>query len=346
MLLLNKRLTSILFFFISLLLASYLVNFVLLKIVFSVHTTINNDHFIAAREIYEINSRKYNDIDKIIIFGSSMSREGIDQDYLMDNGLKLFQIYNISVSSGTPADSYLMLNNIKNKESIKLAIIALAPWQFQKEYTQDFNKSLGAHLFFKPIPILFLYDKNRPEQTWFLKNSVASLFNFYKYNDHLKQLIDYNNLSFWKTEEERIKKPAIWQQYKYSENKPEAYFVNELNKEENYIKYSNGNYHWEIESNIQLKALANFFRELENENIPSIIINMPVNPQKEKFYEKELRGNYKQAVMSVLPSNGEFYDYSSCYNKDYFIDFNHLNEKGRLQLSQELEKIIEKNYAL
>ena len=345
MLLLNRRLASILFFFILLLLANCLVNFLLLKIVFSVHTTINHDHFIAAREIYEINSREYNNVDKIIIFGSSMSREGIDQDYLMENDLKQFQVYNISVSGGTPTDYYLMLNNIKNKEKIKLAVVTLAPWQFQKEYTQEFSKSVGAHLFFKPIPIFSLRE-DRFEQMWFLRNSVASLFNFYKYNDYLNQIIDHKSLSFWKTKEERTKKPAVWQQYKYSENKPETYFVNELNNEENYIEYSNDNYHWGIESNIQIKALANFFRELENENIPSIIINAPVNPQKEKLYETGLRENYKQAVTSILPSNGEFYDYSLYYDKAYFIDFNHLNAMGRLHFSQELERIIEKNHAL
>lgn len=327
-----KRPVSIFIFLFFLVSVNFLVNFFLLKIIFSAEPFLNDDYFVAGRNIYEIN--KNNNTGKIIIFGSSMGREGIDQEYLLNNNNQRYQVYNLSVSSGKPTDYYLMLKKISKKEEIKLAIVTLEPWAFNKKYTKEYSQSPGARLFSG-----FL------DKTGAWENNFASLFNFYRYSDYFNQIIDRHNLSFWKAEEERKKEVEPWRQYKYPEDKSEDYFIAELQKKENYLEYNDDEYFWREDDNIQLKALKEFFAELEKNNIPSLVINIPVHPLKKEFYGKGLESNYQRAIASVIPLNGKLYDYSSHYEKDCFVDFNHLNEKGRTHLSQEIDNLIRKDYA-
>jgi hypothetical protein len=326
-----------LYFFISLLLISWLINSFSLKFLFS-SNSIDNDYFVALKNIYYLNLDKKQ--NKIIILGSSMSREGIDQEYI-SNRLNHIKVYNLSVSSGKPTDFYLILNNIKNIKKINLVIITLAPWMFQNKYTQEINDDTGLHLFFKPVPVLKLFSNIQP--SWFLKNTLSSIWGFYGYNDFLNQTVDHQNLSFWKTKEERTK-PDVWQQYKYKEGQPESYFLSIIQNREKPEERFNANYNWDEEKNIQYKALKELLYQLQSKKIPTLIVSMPLNPYIDEVYEDGIEEQYEILLDSISSSNIKVYNYSRDYSKDMFIDFYHLNKEGRDVFSQELYKIIEENY--
>lgn len=191
---------------------------------------IEDDYLIALQKIDRIN--KNNNHDQIIIFGSSMSREGIDDGYLKET-LDNQQIYNLSISSGKPSDFFFLFERIKNKQKINLVVINLSQWMFQKKFSDDVEngKDLSTKRFFLPKIALKFINLDVSNIKWFMEYTISSTMVSLRYNDYIKKIIDHNNLSFWKIPEERDF-PVISSQYRYSHNKPEKYFLDYLSDDE------------------------------------------------------------------------------------------------------------------
>jgi hypothetical protein len=321
------------------LIANYFIGafFVLL---FNKSQTIDDDYAIAMQKLYLLNS---DNKEKIIFFGSSMSREGLNLHYFKEE-FQDYRVYNFSISSGKPSDFYFIYNKIKDKKKVKFIIITTSPWIFQKKYTEDINSGNDPFttLIFDPIVVANVVNLRDVNFSWYIKESIFSMIPFYQYNDYLKKIIDHRNMSLWKTKEERMQPQPITI-YRYSENKPESYFLEELGKEKNYHEYSSINYCWDNTKNIQIKSL-NLLLSKINHNLTSVaIIDMPVNPNKLAFYDEELSSNYLE-IMNNLSQTAKFFDLSAQYSADNFIDFNHLNEKGRNSFSYDLRNLIKDNY--
>lgn len=315
---------------------SFLIDF------FCQSRTIDNDYVLAIQELHRLNS----DIrDKIVIFGSSMGREGIDSQYLQQTiGEDKVSVYNFSISSGKPSDFYLIYRQITEKEKIKLVVLTISPWAFEKMYTGNIKTGVDVftNLAFKPTPIFEIMGWPDTGTLWFLRESVISAVPIYKYNEYFQKIIDQKNLSFWKQPQEKAKLES-WRQYRYPENKPEEYFIEELKKEKNYEEYRNINYDWEPGENLQIRALVRLIRGLEEKAIPVLVVDMPVNPYKQAFYEEGLVESYSAAVRLAL-GQSRFTDFSFTYPKEDFVDFNHLNSRGRERFSQDLADILKNSY--
>jgi len=325
--------------FAILLLMVWTVGIFLVNIVLS-DESVNDDYIVAAKIVRQINN---DPSDKIIIFGSSMGREGLDQQYIQNqlNGVK---VYNLSVSSGKPSDFYLMLARIRLNNRIKLVVITLSPWIFQKKYTDDVisGNDVFTNLFFNPFKIGDIARFRELKSDWFIDSTISSFNPFYRYNSYFRKIIDQNQLSFWRRPSERSK-ATPWEQYAYRESKPESYFVDELGKDANYAEYKNDNFYWDAGKNIQITALRKLTNELFKNNILTLAIDMPVNPYKEKLYDNGLIENYRASIK--LPLTGsKYHDFSFVYPKDNFIDFNHLNVSGRARFSQDILVLISRDY--
>lgn len=312
-------------------------------IVYSYHL-IDDYYYVANQKLRQLNESEKS--DKILVFGSSMSREGIDPEILTKD-LSAFDVFKFSVTRGKPMDFYLMWRNIREekREEAKLVIISLSPWMFSKKLTLHTEQEEGTRVFFKSSAILALYGREAWNLDWFARQSVASVSSFYRYGDYIDQMLDHKNLSLWKFKGERAiaKAPP---EYRYSENKPESYFLEQLQNKENLRIYSLSNYTWDIKENIQMRALQQLLHELQQKQIPVLVMDMAVNPYRKQLYESGLEEAYKQFVESAVSSYGKLYDFSSSYDKENFIDFSHLNPKGRQQFSEDLREIIVEDYAL
>jgi len=315
---------------------SFLIDF------FCQSRTIDNDYVLAVQELHRLNSDSQ---DKIVIFGSSMGREGIDSQYLQGTiGEDKVSVYNFSISSGKPSDFYLIYRQITEKEKIKLVVLTISPWAFEKMYTGNIKTGVDVftNLAFKSAPIFEIMGRSDINALWFLRESVISAVPLYKYNEYFQKILDQKNLSFWKLPQERAKLES-WRQYRYPENKPEEYFIEELKKEKNYEEYRNANYDWAEERNIQLKALGLLVSGLKKQSIPILVCDMPVNPYKQAFYEEGLIEGYSAAVRLAL-GQSRFTDFSFAYPKEDFVDFNHLNSQGRERFSWDLADILKNSY--
>jgi len=324
------------FFFVVLLIGDFLLEN------FCHSRTIDNDYAIAIQDLCLINE---DDASKVVFFGSSMAREGIDRRYLEDE-FKGYRFYNFSFSSGKPSDFYFIFSKIKQKENIKLAVITISPWVFQKRYTDDLTRGTDVFtsLLFDPFVFYRIADWRDTDRSWLLRQSIFYVMPLYRYGDYLHKIFDHQNISFWKTKSERAV-AETWIPYKYWENKPESYFAEELGKESNYEEYRNSNYYWDKNQNIQMKSLEILVREMEEKSIPVIIVDMPVNPYKQNIYEDGLVSNYVAGI-DLLAPRSRFVDYSFVYSRGNFIDFNHLNADGRFRFSRDLRELIKNEYGL
>jgi hypothetical protein len=337
-----SRSKSFFIFSASFLLLALLVDLFSSRIVYS-YPLIDDYYYAANQKLHQLNLSDPS--DKILILGSSMSREGIDPEILVKD-LGPLEIFKFSISKGKPTDFYLIWNKIEEekREEMKLVIVSLSPWMFAKKLTAQVDEQPGTRVFFDPQAVITLYGKETRNLDWFPRQTIASMSSFYRYGDYIEQMIDHKKLSFWKDSTERAiaKAPP---EYRYSKNQPQSYFAEELQNKENYRIYSRGNYNWDAERNVQIRALQYLLAELEQEKIPVMVLDMAVHPYRKHFYESGLEEEYKQLVQSVIPSHARFYDFSSSYEKESFIDFSHLNQKGRQQFSEDLREILEENYA-
>lgn len=324
---------------VSLLLMNWFIGSFLMDAVLS-DESVNDDYIMAEKMIRAINN---DDSEKILIFGSSMAREGIDQREI-EKRLGWVKVYNLSISSGKPSDFYLMLSKIRSKEKIKLAVFAFSPWMIQKKYTDDVvsGKDPFTNLMFDSVALAAIMPASILRSGWFAKSALTSLIPFHRHVKYFRNIFDQNDLSFWKKPDERVKAEA-WRQYNYWENKPESYFAEELGKESNHAEYSVGNCYWDGNENIQIRAWRKTISGLADRKIPVLAIDMPVNPYKKFLYEDGLAGRF-QAIFGSVPDGARFSDMSSVYPKENFIDFNHLNAGGRERFSNDLLAVFKKDY--
>lgn len=299
---------------------------------------IDDDNLAVVQKMEKINQGQ--SAEKIIIFGSSMSREGIDVDYLKKE-LSRDEIYNLSMSNGKPSDFYLLFSRIKDKAGIKLAVINISQWMMQKKYSDEFNngKDANANLFFLPAAAARICGFKNFNLAWFSKRTFVSFFPSLKYNSYLKRIIDHHNLSFWKLPSEKDAL-AVYSEYKYSANLPESYFVGQLKDENRKKDYSAGNYYWSEDDSVQTKSLGILLRELKKNNIPTMIVDAPVNPKIKELYHDGTQEKFLATVESLRRPSQNFYEMAFSYPKEDFIDFDHLNAAGRSVFSRDLAGLI------
>jgi len=328
--------------FLAVFVATFIViNEVSSDIVYSADL-IPNDYSEVQKELQRLNRETQQ--PKLVIFGSSMAREAIDQYYLKEQ-LGDFSIFKFAVSGGAPTDFYFLWSAARGREDIDIAVIPLSPWMFQKKNSHEIEQREGTGFFATPLSMARLYGPNASQATRFVKQGLTSPWDFYKFEAYLLDFVDRHNISFWKAQEQRA--TAAWKPFQYSINKPDAYFTKELKKGGNYSDYDSSNYDWNTQENVQLRAFTLLIAELQKNNTLVILVDMPVHPLKKEFYDEELERDYTAALSHIVGAETLVYDYSATYEKENFIDFNHLNASGRDLFTKELSELIKKaSYAL
>ena len=312
-----------------------LVDWILGEVIYH-YNYIDDDNFVAIQRI-----RKFNESDnknKIAIFGSSMSREGINEPYLSAS-FPGSEIYNFSVSSGVPDESFLMASQLKNIENAKLAIICILPWMFQKRYSGSIvdRSDVTTNIFFSPLAFLKIVPIGNINLNWFLGKTFYSFFNILKYNDFLKQIADHNDLSFWKPKNERLM-PVVWPEYRYIESYKEDYFTQSINDPAIKSRFDS-DYYWRVGDSVQMRALEAIIKLFEEKGVKVLVIDMPINLHIKELYGKDTETDFAAAIAAVVPAS-DFFEANFLYDKSKFIDFDHLNYKGRELFTSELIKKI------
>lgn len=92
-----------------------------------------------------------------------------------------------------------------------------------------------------------------------------------------------------------------------------------------------------------MRALKGFLSELDNQKIKVILIDSPINPYIKDLYDPEAENNFINTIKDCLNPYQKIYELAFKYPKSDFIDFNHLNHKGRRSFSEDLTEIIKEN---
>lgn len=285
--------------------------------------------------------KSYNKDIKTIIVGNSYPLNGIDQIKMNSSSI------NIALSG---QDLYysckLAENTIKNNTNIKNCIIGAGYFLFNHDLSRSKNEDEINKIRNVYYPIL--NDKHNLEDIECVErlelnkvvdnNLIRYLFNLEFLDKYFKSLVYIENNSYYNKRFSReitsilhrVKLSCISSDEKYEIGKNRAEQHNKLLKyNETYKEYRD--------------IFYKFIEFLKSKNIKIIIIVFPTT----KYYSEFLDEGYKKEFYNVInnikdKSDIELIDFSeeNIFNEEDFSDVDHLNEKGAVKVTNELNRRI------
>ena len=113
------------------------------------------------------------------------------------------------------------------------------------------------------------------------------------------------------------------------------------NQEQIVLELTNSNDVWRPvvtnETTRHKEALVYIVKTLQNEGIPVILINMPLNPLTSEKITDESRNNFYDLLNET---GAKWYDMEKDYDEEYFWDSHHMNYEGALEFSPVMADLI------
>lgn len=279
------------------------------------------------RRISKSNSQKI-----IFLVGSSQTREAFDMADI-NNAFKENKtiFYNLGISGGQPIDLFMIKNKLLNKNPYMIIYMSSIN-DFYVKY--GFNKM---KYYFSPnvIPYLFKYVNIET-----ISNHIGDLGNsffgesllLYKYKNSLtkifcKALMDRTGI----VNDNPISRIA------YYEDMTRPYFLEEIKKADGERFGINET----TRLNMVLFELC--ARDFVSRGIKFLVFDAPNHPLLKETYKRELDEQYRSLILNMAEKDGFIYLNSELlpsFMENDFVDFNHLNAKGRKKLTKFLEGYI------
>ncbi|MCB4790813.1 MAG: hypothetical protein LHV68_02895 [Elusimicrobia bacterium] len=272
---------------------------------------------------------------RLLIAGSSQAREGLDIDEI-NKTLKTinYSAYNLGISGdGHPLEMFMLANKmISRKPSVIIYMPFIA--SFYGEY--DYSKM---KYYFSPNILPFFYKYLGLRQLYRLRlylreDLLGELSVLYKYRDSIKPIFR-NMLKHYLKKEIRTGP----QKFAYTKNMPETYFTETICNVK--AKFKPG----EV-TELDKEVFEKFAEKVVSNNIKLIVIDGPANPLIKKCYDNSLDALYSGFISEESQKVGFTYIQEKelpKFNEDEFIDFSHLNAKGREKFTSYLGNYLKLN---
>lgn len=277
---------------------------------------------------------------KVLMIGTSQSREGIDFDTLNAHfNSQETHFYDLGVIGNFhPIDLYMIKNRIL---AIKPDVVVYSPHveSFYTPYKHQLANNL--EYYFNPSIIPFLtkhlrwedYDKDFREDL--LDSFVGSLSLFYKFRNHFGPVF-FTSLEYSLRIEDR---PAPKVSF-FTEPYPESYFIKQIEEIRKKEKFRYTRY-----TDLYQELFTIFAKDIVAHDIKFIVLNCPIHPLFPKIcspkvmadYHRFLREQGRQIGFTYTP-NEELPDFTA----QEFNDFTHLTLSGRARFTQFLIGYFEK----
>jgi hypothetical protein len=275
---------------------------------------------------YLLNQAKKDEGKKVMLVGTSQSREGFDVSVLnerfKDDNITF---YNLGSAAYSGVDLYMEIDRILDAKS---DLIVYMPYVGNFYLDYDFKR---LKYYYHPKIIPFFLDKigHKPflENRWFFFDAyMSNVFYFYKYRKEIKaslfNCLDYLIFHIGKKPEAKY--------FSYDENFPLEYFEDQV-KEYKGKKFYFSNY-----TEAEQDAFHKTIQAIKKSRTSFLVIDAPVNPRITSVYAPGVGISYETFLMQMLHNEGipfvgrkELPDFGA----DNFIDFTHLNSVGRAKLT-------------
>ncbi len=269
----------------------------------------------------------------VFLIGSSQVREDFDLEYLnRELGKENTTVYNLGVYGATPIEIFMLKDDLLEKRPDIIIYVAFAGTFYDDYNDNDFRRM---KYYFDPaiLPYFSKYFGTRMllSQRGALIDSLLGGFSpLYKYRDSIGR-----SILAAVQHHTRIKNWTEPRPYIYEENKPERYFLDEI-KKANGKRFVPRPY---TEMSRELFVL--FADDVVSNGVKLIYIDGPTHPLCKKLYGREIDTAYNSFISDQADKIGFVYLAESDlprFTEEEFIDFTHLNEKGRVKFSQFLKE--------
>jgi len=268
--------------------------------------------------------------NKILLVGSSEVREGLDAERLSaDFSKEGYIFYNIGFSSGHPLDLFMLKNKLFRVSPV-LILYMHDPRSFYSDYA-----FLKMPYYFDTniiLPMLkYLGAKAMLSYQGILEEAILGRWlPLYKYRQPIKRA-----LVNWLEQRRKGDRQTLRQVYK--ENKPRSYFLETIAKEPKKQYAVTGM------SALSQDLFSLFSKETVSRGIQFIVLEAPLHPLIGETYDKRICEENDAFLKAQAEAIGFVYlktAPSVLFTEQDFIDFTHLNQRGREKLTLFLEEYL------
>lgn len=275
----------------------------------------------------------------IHLVGTSQTREGFDTDIMNERFTgEGVTIHNLGAAAYSAMDFYMDVDSIiaSNPD-----LIVYTPYVGTFYLDYDFSR---LRFYFNINSITLLNDmlgyevliKNKRA---ILDSYLSYLLYFYKHREGVKAVFfnAVKHLVFNLGETHEVKL------FNYTDNFPPEYF------EQQYAKHEGNKFYLSRFTPVEKEAFRRAMAKLKAHNIPVLVMDAPGNPLIANTYQPEVRIDYDNFLQQEVVERGiPFLPLSDIpqFDKDDFIDFTHLNSRGRARLSEFLAGYLKENRQL
>ena len=286
---------------------------------------------------YFLDQAKKDEGKKVLLVGTSQSREGFDVRILNERFKNNdITFYNLGAAAYSGADLYMEIDRILDAEP---DLIVYMPYVGNFYLDYDFKR---LKYYYHPKIISFFLEKvgHKPllENKWFFCDAYLSYISyFYKYREELKPIL-YNVLDYFAFRRGKKVEPKY---FRYDENFELEYFEKQVKR------FKGKRFYFSDYTEAEQYAFHKTIQAIKKSETPFFVIDAPGNPRIKSVYVPEVGIAYEAFLTKILRDEGisflsrrELPDFAM----DEFIDFTHLNAVGRAKLTNFFAEYLEKNY--
>ena len=288
------------------------------------------------RELSVINFYSHKNISEdpdIYFIGTSQFKEGIDC-YIIEEDLKKanisFNCYNLAVNADSPLRRLTELDSII-RSSPEIVVIGTEIKEiYQSAEIPNSRLILVANkVFLDNASLRFFNDKQRELLTLHpVKRAIENRIYVVSYLNYItlnkispNSVADYEYRNNFKNPFQNIQNLSVQQKIEKIKNN--------VQENDTYSEFYG--------DSLNKLVFKHEIRELLNNNITVIIIDMPQDPLLPKYPSETTRNNY---LSFINDTGAPYFDFDNAYPSTYFHDVMHMNILGRTAFSHDAARII------
>jgi len=278
---------------------------------------------------------------KVFILGSSQAKQDYDLDYLHERfGSRGVRFYNLGMAgTSQPIDMFMMQERlVKHKPDVIIYMPFVA--SFYSGYKESGHNQIKYVFSHRVIPYLFTYLDREEFWTYrddFAQSVIGVICPLFKYREQINSVAAnvYKDLSGLDKRDGPMK-------YNYYKDALPEHFERE-------IKMAKGE-KFRVTQYTQINQVLfeKFADYLKEHGVKLIVVQGPTNPRIGDIYDRETVDPLYFSYLDYQQERNGFYLVRSkdipYIKKEEFIDFSHLNAKGRAKFSNYIGDYLEQNF--
>lgn len=263
---------------------------------------------------------------KILLIGSSITREDIDVDRLnAELGERGWEFHELGFDNGQPIDLAAIRERVA---AIRPAAVVYLPHSDSFYGNYDFKKlRYWFSLELMPrLPVDIGWKAAFSEREHLVRGLLGKASFLYRYNGEISSYLEEEFFRLKARAQGAAAAPPEFRRFQYPKDEPPSYFEEKVQRcrKEGFIvtRYTA----------LQRKAFSEFASRLRARKIPFIVIDAPKHPRAIECITPEYQSQYESFLAEESDELGFVFLRAQRlprFSSEHFADFFHLNERGR-----------------